>query len=211
VWNVRLTLTGHSIFFICRVRIKPLTNHVHSPFEAEMDYGTATLLDEMESLTVKENDVPLVRHVTLEPESEYKAPSRPSFDHLESEYKAPSRPSFDHLHVGSQDLMFHLHGDSPEDGSGRPPKMSLDSMCSTGTLNRHRGSAPFANTHAPPQSYDFVETYVFETTVSGCRLFVSHNIACLFVCLFQAAHEARHRMGLASSEGKRLGKLLQVQ
>jgi hypothetical protein len=126
--------------------MQSIGNHVHSLFDADIDYGTIALTNEMETLTVKEeprmSDASLIRHVTLEAASEYKAPLRPSFDRQ----------------VGSQDLMFHLNGDSPEDGSIRPSKMSLGSMCSTGTYNRHRGSAPFTNTHAPIQSHDFVET-----------------------------------------------------
>lgn len=126
--------------------MESIGNHVHSLFDTDMDYGTAALTNEMETLTVKEqprtSDASLIRHVTLEAASAYKAPPRPSFDQQ----------------IGSQDLMFHLNGDSPEDESIRPSKMSLGSMCSTGSYNRHRGSAPFANTHAPIQSHDFVET-----------------------------------------------------
>jgi serine/threonine protein kinase len=121
-------------------------NQVHNLFDADMDYGTAALTNEMETLTVKEpprtSDASLIRHVTLEAESAYKAPPRPSFD----------------LQTGSQDLLLHLDGDSSEDESIRPSKMSMGSMCSTGSFNRHRGSAPFASTHAPIQSHDFVET-----------------------------------------------------
>jgi hypothetical protein len=103
--------------------MQSIGNHVHSLFDSDIDYGMNALTNEMETITVEEqpktSDALLIRHVTLEAESACKAPFRPSFD----------------LHVDSQNLMFHLNGDSPEDVSIRPCKMSLGSMCSTGTYN----------------------------------------------------------------------------
>jgi hypothetical protein len=132
-----------------------------------VDSDTEDLASKISSLSVNESErtsrasLSFVRQVTLPPEEETKirdANFRLSIDSIAE--ASNSRPSMD-SHAHSTDLNLHLYGNSPRIGLGRPPKMSMGSMCSTDNTRSARSSTPSVDqTCAPCPAFNFVTTYV---------------------------------------------------
>jgi hypothetical protein len=121
------------------------------------------LADELSSLTVKDaarsSTGSLIRTVTLLPAetTARDAPSRrPSMESLDG--IAPSRPSVDSI-VHANDLNLHLHGHSPMVNIGKPPKLSIGSLSSTGSFPQS-GNTPLPIGSVPVQNFSFIGTPV---------------------------------------------------
>lgn len=128
------------------------------------------LTSKISSLSVNESEllsrasISMIRQVTLPPDDEIKRIGINDSLRLSIESNATekrSRPSME-SHAHSTDLNLHLHGNSPRIRLGRPPKMSISSMCSTETVNTRggRSSTPCAD-DVPCTAFNFVTTYVF--------------------------------------------------
>jgi hypothetical protein len=143
-----------------------MSKHSKFPLTAALDKETTELSAALESLTFKESlstkctSQPLMRLVTLDPHDQI----------------GKGRPSFDHL-VLTGDLISPMHGLTPNAApSFKPPRMSISSMCSTGT--RH-GRLSGAGTPIP--CLEFVGTYVLllHDVLVSCSLVLT-----LVFCVF---------------------------
>lgn len=136
-----------------------MTSSIIHEDDAFIEDEADILSKKISSLSMNETVQPLSRMVTLpltEQNENQKEDKRSSIDSAAA--NSYTRPSLDSHSGADADFNLHLYGHSPRLSHkiGKPPKMSIGSICSAATSRGN--STPFANNTAICSNFDFVAT-----------------------------------------------------